>query len=194
MRKNINHNSNKMLSGSISPELLLQNKAYFLENYRQTKNYNILSSKFKDCLLFVQESQTPDTFNNMENFFDRNSAFYIKNNNQGIAKNLDKRCELGQKLKNKNDPNVRRKINDDRKENMKDDLANKIWSLKVFNESDNLAQFGPYSSKMVYQFLKSFYFPMEMKCQKRINLIILDIINGINYHPKSLYHILQEQL
>ena len=77
---------------------------------------------------------------------------------------------------------------------MMNDLANKVWTLKLFNDESGISsQFGPYSSKVVFQFLKSYYIPMNQTEQKKMNLLITDIIYDVYYQPESLYQSLQEE-
>ena len=220
MRNNITKfNDNNNLS-FISPKLCLQNIKYFLEIYKNSKNSSLISTKFiKECPLYTEQSQIPDCFYNLHKPFDRNKVFYIphgpfgasrRNNNYlfKINKNyyprypliLSSTCELISKLnkKNKNCDNTDgekkyKKVEEGEKDFMMNDLINKVWCMKLVN--DNITcQYGPYSSKVIYQFLKYYYIPLNQQEQKKMNLLVSDIIFDIYYQPETLYQMLHGEI
>ena len=204
----------------ISPRLCLQNIKYFLEIYKTSKNNSLFSDKFiKECPLYTEKSQIPDCFYNLHKPFDRNKVFYIphgpygasrRNNNYlyNINKNyyprypllLSSTCELISKLNKKNKncadndgEKKNKKIEEGEKDFMMNDLINKVWSMKLFN--DNITcQYGPYSSKVIYQFLKFYYIPLNQQEQKKMNLLVSDIMYDIYYQPETLYQMLQAEI
>jgi len=76
---------------------------------------------------------------------------------------------------------------------MLNDLVNKVWSMKLYLEN-SICQYGPYSSKVLYQFLKNYYIPLNQQEQKKMNLLVSDIMYDIYYQPETLYQLLQEEL
>ena len=206
----------------ISPTLSLQNIKYFLESYKTSKNNSSFSQKFiKDCPLYTKESQIPDSFYKLHKPFDRNSVFYIahgpfgssrRNSNHSYSFKINKNyypkyplilsssCELISKLNKKNKDgenkcanNGHNKVAEGEKDFMMNDLLNKFWSMKFLNENI-ICQYGPYSSKVIFQFLKNYYIPLNPQEQKKMNLLITDIMYDIYYHPDSLYQMLQVEL
>ena len=202
----------------ISPSLSLQNIKYFLECYKTSKKNIIISQKFiKDCPLYAKDSQIPDSFYKLHKPFNRNSVFYIahgpfgssrrNNNNHSYSFKINKNyypkyplilsssCELI--LNNKKDKDYNsdgHKGNEEgEKDFMMNDLINKFWSMKFFKENV-LCQYGPYSSQVIFQFLKNYYIPLNQQEQKKMNLLITDIMHDIYYHPDSLYQMLQVEL
>lgn len=202
----------------ISPSLSLQNIKYFLESYKTSKSNIIISQKFiKDCPLYTKDSQIPDSFYKLHKPFNRNSVFYIahgpfgssrrNNNNHSYSFKINKNyypkyplilsssCEL---ILNKKDNEYKsdegHKGNEEgEKDFMMNDLINKFWSMKFMKENA-LCQYGPYSSKVIFQFLKNYYIPLNQQEQKKMNLLITDIMYDIYYHPDSLYQMLQVEL
>ena len=204
----------------ISPKLCLQNIKYFLEFYKTSKNLSLFSNKFiKECPLYTEQSQIPDCFYNLHKPFDRNKVFYIphgpfgasrRNNNYlfKINKNyyprypliLSSTCELISKLNKKNKncditdgEKKYKKVEEGEKDFMMNDLINKVWCMKLVN--DNITcQYGPYSSKVIYQFLKYYYIPLNQQEQKKMNLLVSDIIFDIYYQPETLYQMLHGEI
>ena len=76
---------------------------------------------------------------------------------------------------------------------MINDLANKVWNMKLVHENIT-CQYGPYSSKVIFQFLKNYYMPLNQQEQKKMNLLISDIMYDIYYQPDALYQMLQVEL
>ncbi len=76
---------------------------------------------------------------------------------------------------------------------MMNDLSNKIWSMKLYHENAT-CQYGPYSSKVIFQFLKNYYIPLNPQEQKKMNLLITDLMYDIYYQPDTLYQMLQVEL
>ena len=213
-------NDNNHHFSFISPKLCLQNIKYFLEFYKTSKNNSLLSHKFiKECPLYIEQSQIPDCFYNLHKPFDRNKVFYIphgpfgasrrKNNYMfKINKNyyprypliLSSTCELISKLNKKNKNCAKtdgekkiKKVEEGEKDFMMNDLINKVWSMKLVN--DNITcQYGPYSSKVIYQFLKFYYIPLNQQEQKKMNLLVSDIMYDIYYQPETLYQMLQAEI
>ena len=205
----------------ISPSLSLQNIKYFLESYKTSKKNLIISQKFiKDCPLYTKDSQIPDSFYKLHRPFDRNLVFYIshgpygtsrRNNNHFYKFNqnfypkypliLSSSCDLISKVnkKNKNKNNVEEghKTNENVEEGEKDfmmnDFVNKVWSMKLYHENSN-CEYGPYTSKVIFQFLKNYYIPLNPQEQKKMNLLISDLMYDVYYQPDSLYQMLQEEL
>ena len=227
MRNNITKfNDNNNLS-FISPKLCLQNIKYFLEIYKNSKNSSLISTKFiKECPLYTEQSQIPDSFYNLHKPFDRNKVFYIPHgpygsshryNNYSLKNNrnyypkypliLSSTCELisrlNKKNKNKNvaknvkttedGPKLKEKVEEGEKDFMMNDLVNKVWTMKLFHENMT-CQYGPYSSKVTYQFLKYYYMPLNQNEQKKMNLLVSDIMYDIYYQPDALYQMLQVEL
>ena len=178
----------------------------------------------KECPLYATESQIPDSFYKLHKPFDRNTAFYIghgpygssrRNSNYSfkINKNyypkcpliLNSSCDLISIVnkKNKKDNKNSTNLNDENKgsENvaegekdfMMNDLINKVWNMKLLNDNI-ICQYGPYSSKVIYQFLKNYYIPLNPQEQKKMNLLITDIMYDIYYQPDTLYQMLQAEL
>ena len=178
----------------------------------------------KECPLYATESQIPDSFYKLHKPFDRNTAFYIghgpfgssrRNNNYSykINKNyypkypliLSSSCDLISIInkKNKKDNQNAANVNDEKngKENveegekdfMMNDLINKIWNMQLSNDNI-ICQYGPYSSKVIFQFLKNYYIPLDPQEQKKMNLLVTDIMYDIYYQPDTLYQMLQVEL
>ena len=213
-------NDNNHHFSFISPKLCLQNIKYFLEFYKTSKNNSLLSNKFiKECPLYTEQSQIPDCFYNLHKPFDRNKVFYIPHGPFGasrrknnylfkINKNyyprypliLSSTCELISKINKKNKNYVKtdgekknKKVEEGEKDFMMNDLINKVWSMKLVN--DNITcQYGPYSSKVIYQFLKFYYIPLNQQEQKKMNLLVSDIMYDIYYQPETLYQMLQVEI
>ena len=203
----------------ISTTLSLQNTKYFLETYKSSKNNALFSKKFlKECPLYTRDSQIPDSFYKLHKPFDRNLVFYIAHGPYGSSRRksnsfykmsenyypkfpliLSSSCDLISKNnKNKINDNeeghkLNEKVEEGEKDFMMNDLVNKVWSMKLYNENTT-CHYGPYSSQVVFQFLKNYYIPMNLQEQKKMNLLISDIINDIYYQPESLYQMLQIEL
>ena len=218
LNKNIIFNNNNHLF-FISPTLSLQNIKHFLELYKTSEKNSIFSEKFiNECPLYTKESQLPDSFYKLKKPFDRNGIFYIPHGPYGYSnrknhysfkfKNyypsypliLSSSCELISKLNKKNksggykanEHKINKKVDIGEKDFMMNNLSNKIWTLEIFN--DNLiCKYGPYSSKVLLQFLKNYYIPLNDQEKKKMNLLITDILCDIYYQPESLYQILQVQ-
>ena len=210
-----NEENNTNLS-FISPALSLQNIKYFLENYHYSKDNSAFSEKFiSECPLYSEESIVPDSFYKLHKTFDRNLVFYIGHGPYGASKKkssyifknenyypkypliLSSSCALISKLNKKNKKYVdtdEAKINKNgEKDFMISDLLNKIWNIKLFHENIT-CQYGPYSSKVIFQFLKNYYMPLNQQEQKKMNLLISDIMYDIYYQPETLYQMLQVEL
>jgi hypothetical protein len=204
----------------ISPSLSLQNAKYFLENYQYSKNNAIFSQKFiNESPLYSKESVVPDSFYKLHKPFDRNLIFYIGHGPYGTSKKrynflfknrenyfprytliLSSSCQLISKLNKRNkkfiesDDNVLNdKLEEGEKDFMINDLANKVWNMKLVHENIT-SQYGPYSSKVIFQFLKNYYMPLNQQEQKKMNLLISDIMYDIYYQPDALYQMLQVEL
>ena len=208
-------NSNSNLS-FISPSLSLQNTKFFLETYKTSKNNSLFSQKFiKECPLYTKDSQIPDSFYKLHKPFDRNLVFYISHGPFGSRRNsnyfykfnqnfypkypliLSSSCELISHLnkisKKEEGHKLKEKVEEGEKDFMLNDLVNKVWSMKLYLEN-SICQYGPYSSKVLYQFLKNYYIPLNQQEQKKMNLLVSDIIYDIYYQPETLYQLLQEEL
>lgn len=200
----------------ISPTLSLQNIKYFLENYHYSKNNSAFSDKFIfRCPLYSEESLVPDSFYKLHKPFDRNLVFYIghgpygasKKKSNFIFKNLENyypkyplklssSCVLISKFKKYVDTykdKINEKVEEGERDFMISDLLNKIWNIKLIHESIT-CQYGPYSSKVIFQFLKDYYMPLNQQEQKKMNLLISDIMYDIYYQPQTLYQMLQMEL
>ena len=213
-----NTNSNSSLP-FISSDLSLQNTKYFLETYKTSKNNSLFSQKFiKECPLYTKDSQIPDCFYKLHKPFDRNLVFYISHGPYGSRRNsnyfykcnqnfypkspliLSSSCELISKLNKKKKNSIddeghkeNEKVEEGEKDFMLNDLVNKVWSMKLYLENST-CQYGPYSSKVLYQFLKNYYIPLNQLEQKKMNLLVSDIMYDIYYQPETLYQLLQEEL
>lgn len=215
-------NDNNNYFSFISPTLSLQNIKYFLESYKISQNNSLFTQKFlKECPLYTIESQIPDSFYKLHKPFDRNSVFYIAHGPFGSRRNsnywykinknyypkypliLSSSCDLISKINKKNKKDNKNSINDENKgvENveegekdfMMNDLVNKVWNMKLLNDNI-ICQYGPYSSKVIFQFLKYYYIPMNQQEQKKMNLLITDIMYDIYYQPDTLYQMLLVEL
>ena len=190
----------------ISPFLSLQTTKFFLEAYKKSNNKSIFTEKFlNNSNLYTEESQIPESFIKLQNPFDRNQIFFIGNDNfnqrrnygkfyRSINKNfypkyplkLNQSCELmfynpdkKQELKDPNDI-------------MMNSIVNKVWIMKV-TEGDNMVQYGPYSSEIIYLFLKNVYLSWTDEEKKKMCLLINDIATDIYYLPDSLYEMLKAE-
>lgn len=215
-----NNNTSYNNTSFISAALSLQNTKYFLESYKTSKNNSLFSEKFlNECPLYTKDSQIPDSFYKLHKPFDRNLVFYIshgpygtsrRNNNHFYKFNqnfypkypliLSSSCDLISKLNKKNKNNasdeghkINEKVEEGEKDFMMNDLSNKIWSMKLYHENAT-CQYGPYSSKVIFQFLKNYYIPLNPQEQKKMNLLITDLMYDIYYQPDTLYQMLQVEL
>ena len=214
-----NNSANHSNSSFISPTLSLQNTKYFLETYKTSKNYSLFSEKFiNECPLYSKDSQIPDSFYKLHKPFDRNLVFYIshgpygasrRNNNfYKLKKNfypkypliLSSSCDLISKLNKKSKSNSsdeghksNEKVEEGENDFMMNDLVNKVWSMKLYHDNSN-CEYGPYSSKVLFQFLKNYYIPLNPQEQKKMNLLISDLMYDVYYQPDSLYQMLQVEL
>lgn len=204
----------------ISSPLSFQNIKMFLEKYSYSKNDSAFSPKFiKECPLYSKESIIPDSFYKLQKPFDRNLIFYIGHGPYGASKKkfnyylknhenyyprypliLSSSCELISKFNKKNkqcldlDKNkINNKFNEGEKDFMFNGIINKIWSIKLYHEN-NTCQYGPYSSIVIFQFLKNYYIPLNELEQKKMNLLISDIMYDVFYQPETLYQMLQVEL
>lgn len=212
-------NTNSNLS-FISPSLSIQNTKYFLETYKTSKNNSLFSDKFlKENPLYEKDSQIPDSFYKLHKPFDRNLVFYISHGPYGGSRRnnsyfyklnqnfypkypliLSSSCDLISKInkKNKNGASneghkANEKVEEGEKDFMMSDIVNKVWIMKLYHENAT-CQYGPYSSKVIFQFLKNYYIPLNQQEQKKMNLLISDIMYDIYYQPESLYQMLQVEL
>ena len=201
----------------ISPSLSLQNTKFFLESYKTSKNISLFAEKFlNECPLYTRESQIPDSFYKLHKPFDRNSVFYIAHGPYGTSRRnasytynnmnrnyypkypliLSSSCDLIARLNKKNkDRKEEHKsgetIEEGEKDFMMHDVTNKVWSMKLLKDN-SICHYGPYSSKVVYQFLKNYYVPLDQQEQNKMNLLITDLMCDIYYQPDSLYQMLQD--
>ena len=176
--------------------LCFQNIKYFLESFKSSTPKELLfSKKFINTPLYSESSQIPESFYKLHRPFDRNSAFYIphgnrRNGNYFRNKNyypkypmiLSKNCEL---MKNNN-----KTINTTKEEGVNDllmkDNMNRFYCLKyTFDGKD--VESGPYSSSIVFTFLKNYYVDKNEEEQKNMNLLIRDVFDDSYFSPDALY-------
>lgn len=222
MSNNSPKNKESDISSFISPKLCLQNIKYFLEMYKTSKKISLFSEKFlKECPLYTEESEIPASFDNLNRPFDRNKVFYIPHGPYvGYRKSysysfknytnyyprypliLSSTCELISKLSKKKSNYAKTNCDEKDEKNgivekgendfMLNDIPNKVWIMKLIHENIS-CQYGPYSSKVIFQFLKYYYMPLNQQEQKKMNLLISDLMYDIYYQPETLYQLLQDE-
>lgn len=219
---NEDNNSNNLCF--FSPTLSLQNTKYFLESYQISNDQTLFARKFlNECPLYTKESQIPDSFYKLHKPFDRNSVFYKAHGPFGSSRKKNKfyykenenyypkyplilssSCALNKltpnKLNKKNKSygeNNINKINEEVEKGEKDfmmkNYANKVWNMKLLQDN-TICQYGPFSSKIIYQFLKNYYITLNQHEQKKMNLLISDMMYDIYYQPGTLYQMLEAEL
>ena len=181
--------------------LCFQNIKYFLENFKSSTTKELLfSEKFINSPLYSESSQIPESFYKLQRPFDRNTAFFIphgnrRNGNYFRNKNyypkypmiLSKNCEL---MKNNN------KINNTQGENvndlmMKDNMNKFYWLKYTFDGKD--VETGPYSSSIIFTFLKNYYVDKTEEEQKKMHLLIRDVFDDSVFSPDALYNSLLKE-
>ena len=181
--------------------LCFQNIKYFLESFKSSTPKELLfSEKFINSPLYSESSQIPESFYKLQRPFDRNSAFFIphgnrRNGNYFRNKNyypkypmiLSKNCEL---MKNNN------KINNTQGENvndlmMKDNMNKFYWLKYTFDGKD--VETGPYSSSIIFTFLKNYYVDKTEEEQKKMHLLIRDVFDDSVFSPDALYNSLLKE-
>ena len=190
----------------VSPLLSLQTTKFFLEAYKKSNNKSIFTEKFlNNSNLYVEDSQIPESFIKLQKPFDRNQMFYIGNDAFNQRRNygkfyrqrnknfypkyplkLKKSCELVSKITNK------KKEIEDPNDIMMNSPTNKIWAMKIM-DGNNMVQYGPYNSELIYLFLKNIYISWTDEEKKKMNLLIIDIVTDIYYLPDSLYEVLKNE-
>lgn len=188
----------------VSPSLSLQTTKLFLEAYKKSNNKSIFTEKFlNNSNLYVEDSQIPESFIKLQKPFDRNQIFFVGNEGFNQRRNygkfyrpknknfypkyplkLNQSCELVSKISDK------KKKFEDPHDIMMNTSEHKIWAMKVMEEN-NMVQYGPYSSELIYLFLKNIYMSWTDEEKKKMNLLITDIVTDIYYLPDSLYEVLK---
>ena len=177
--------------------LCFQNIKYFLENFKSSTPKELLfSEKFVKSPLYSESSQIPESFYKLHRPFDRNSAFFIphgnrRNGNYFRNKNyypkypmiLSKNCEL---MKNNNKININNTQGESANDLLMKDNMNRFYCLKyTFDGKD--VETGPYSSSIVFAFLKNYYVDKTEEEQKNMNLLIRDVFDDSYFSPDALY-------
>ena len=177
--------------------LCFQNIKYFLENFKSSTPKELLfSEKFVKSPLYSESSQIPESFYKLHRPFDRNSAFFIphgnrRNGNYFRNKNyypkypmiLSKNCEL---MKNNNKINMNNTQGESANDLLMKDNMNRFYCLKyTFDGKD--VETGPYSSSIVFAFLKNYYVDKTEEEQKNMNLLIRDVFDDSYFSPDALY-------
>ena len=177
--------------------LCFQNIKYFLENFKSSTPKELLfSEKFIKSPLYSESSQIPESFYKLHRPFDRNSAFFIphgnrRNGNYFRNKNyypkypmiLSKNCEL---MKNNNKINMNNTQGESANDLLMKDNMNRFYCLKyTFDGKD--VETGPYSSSIVFAFLKNYYVDKTEEEQKNMNLLIRDVFDDSYFSPDALY-------
>lgn len=183
--------------------LCFQNIKYFLENFKSSTTKELLfSEKFINSPLYSESSQIPESFYKLQRPFDRNSAFFIphgnrRNGNYFRNKNyypkypmiLSKNCEL---MKNNNKINMNNTQGENVNDLMMKDNMNKFYWLKyTFDGKD--VETGPYSSSIVFTFLKNYYVDKTEEEQKKMHLLIRDVFDDSVFSPDALYNSLLKE-
>ena len=183
--------------------LCFQNIKYFLENFKSSTTKELLfSEKFINSPLYSESSQIPESFYKLQRPFDRNTAFFIphgnrRNGNYFRNKNyypkypmiLSKNCEL---MKNNNKINMNNTQGENVNDLMMKDNMNKFYWLKyTFDGKD--VETGPYSSSIVFTFLKNYYVDKTEEEQKKMHLLIRDIFDDSVFSPDALYNSLLKE-
>lgn len=191
----------------LTPCLIVQNVKYFLDTYKESKSERLLTEKFKKSSLYVKESQIPGSYELKEGF-DRNKAFYIKNNKEkskeAIKTNkcpemqlkLSSSCELNKREEEEN----KCKKSEKEKENVNNNcdlmlknLMSKIWFIKCIQENETI-RYGPYSSQNIFYFLKNNYWPLKEQVRLKSNILINDFWSDVYYHPEIIYNMLKTEI
>ena len=183
--------------------LCFQNIKYFLENFKSSTTKELLfSEKFINSPLYSESSQIPESFYKLQRPFDRNTAFFIphgnrRNGNYFRNKNyypkypmiLSKNCEL---MKNNNKINMNNTQGENVNDLMMKDNMNKFYWLKyTFDGKD--VETGPYSSSIVFTFLKNYYVDKTEEEQKKMHLLIRDVFDDSVFTPDALYNSLLKE-
>ena len=183
--------------------LCFQNIKYFLENFKSSTTKELLfSEKFINSPLYSESSQIPESFYKLQRPFDRNTAFFIphgnrRNGNYFRNKNyypkypmiLSKNCEL---MKNNNKINMNNTQGENVNDLMMKDNMNKFYWLKyTFDGKD--VETGPYSSSIVFTFLKNYYVNKTEEEQKKMHLLIRDVFDDSVFSPDALYNSLLKE-
>jgi len=183
--------------------LCFQNIKYFLENFKSSIPKELLfSEKFINSPLYSESSQIPESFYKLQRPFDRNTAFFIphgnrRNGNYFRNKNyypkypmiLSKNCEL---MKNNNKINMNNTQGENVNDLMMKDNMNKFYWLKyTFDGKD--VETGPYSSSIVFTFLKNYYVDKTEEEQKKMHLLIRDVFDDSVFSPDALYNSLLKE-
>ena len=183
--------------------LCFQNIKYFLENFKSSTTKELLfSEKFINSPLYSESSQIPESFYKLQRPFDRNTAFFIphgnrRNGNYFRNKNyypkypmiLSKNCEL---MKNNNKINMNNTQGENVNDLMMKDNMNKFYWLKyTFDGKD--VETGPYSSSIIFTFLKNYYVDKTEEEQKKMHLLIRDVFDDSVFSPDALYNSLLKE-
>ena len=183
--------------------LCFQNIKYFLENFKSSTPKELLfSEKFINSPLYSESSQIPESFYKLQRPFDRNTAFFIphgnrRNGNYFRNKNyypkypmiLSKNCEL---MKNNNKINMNNTQGENVNDLMMKDNMNKFYWLKyTFDGKD--VETGPYSSSIIFTFLKNYYVDKTEEEQKKMHLLIRDVFDDSVFSPDAFYNSLLKE-
>lgn len=209
---NFNHTSHNKFGVNYGPQpisslLSLQTTKFFLEAYKKTSNKTIFNDKFQSSPLYSEESLIPESFTKLQEPFDRNEIFYIGNDNYNQRRGYNKYYykprkknfypKLPLKLNNSceliSTKNKKEKKIEDKNDIMMKKIENKVWILKLM-DGENTVQYGPYCSEVLFMFLKNYYLPLNVEEQKKMNLLINDLVSDIYYQPESLFEFLKVEL
>ena len=183
--------------------LCFQNIKYFLESFKSSSPKELLfSEKFINTPLYSESSQIPESFYKLHRPFDRNLAFFIphgnrRNGNYFRNKNwypkypmiLSKNCEL---MRNNNKNHLNNIQDEGVNDLMMKDNMNRFYCLKYSFDGKDV-DCGPYSSSIVFTFLKNYYVNKTQEEQKTMNLLIRDVFDDSYFSPDALYASLQKE-
>ena len=189
-----------------TPSQSIQNIKYFLESYKSSKVKEIFSEKFTNSGLYCEDSQIPDSFYRLRKPFDRNYAFFIphannkRNGNYYKNKNwypknpiiLSKNCELIKKNKNENGNNEINVQEEGAKDSVNQNHGNRFYNIKYYIDDINSVENGPFSAGIVFTFLQNYYFNKSKEEQKKMNLLIRDVLDDSCFPPDHLYNSLMK--
>ena len=99
---------------------------------------------------------------------------------------LSRNCELIRKNK------FEFKSNDNNTQEEGANLNNRFYSIK-YNLDGDIVENGPFSAEIVTTFLQNYYFNKNKEEQKKMNLLIRDILDDSCFPPETFYNSLQKR-
>ena len=70
---------------------------------------------------------------------------------------------------------------------------NKFYSIKYNLDEDKIVENGPFSAEIVTTFLQNYYFNKNKEEQKKMNLLIRDILDDSCFPAETFYISLQKR-